>query len=76
MYNVIQILILKYTSICTGKKEHEKMSTKVVTLVPHFNGKITGNYFPLYSFIFTKNIRYTFIIRQSVLLKCLRNLFK
>lgn len=45
MYTVIHILIFNYVSICTGKKEHEKMSTKVVTVVLHFNGMITDNYF-------------------------------
>lgn len=45
MYSVIQILIFKYVSMCTRKKEHEKLSTKMVPMIllPS-DTMITGSY--------------------------------
>lgn len=64
--------------MCTGKKEHEKMSTKVVVMVLHFNSMITGSYFlldPIYlHFYRVYGTLYNEI--KHILLKYLINLLK
>lgn len=62
MYTVIQILIFKYLVCMHRKKGHEKLSTKVLTVVLHFKGMITGNYF------FFNSIHFTFLQRVYVTL--------